>query len=111
MTTLITCLSKGYGQHVLSLIRAHDWDTVFIVTSIKVDVPEGVGLILVDENQALQQLVESISQGIKGVSGFEIAVNLTAGSGKEHMAILSAVLKQGLAVRLVDVGDEGIVEI
>ena len=37
------------------------------------------------------------------IADFEIALNLASGSGKEHMAVLEAVLQMGLNFRLVAV--------
>jgi hypothetical protein len=38
-------------------------------------------------------------------------VNLISGTGKEHMAAISAVLKLGLAIRLVGVNEGGVIEV
>ena len=38
-------------------------------------------------------------------------VNLFSGCGKEHMSIMSAILKLGLAIRFVDLSESGVKEI
>jgi len=49
---------------------------------------------------------------LKGkIRGIEAAVNLISGTGKEHMAIMSALLKLGLAIRFVTLTDSGVREI
>jgi len=40
-----------------------------------------------------------------------VALNLVSGNGKEHMAILSALLKLGIGVRLMAVTKDGVREL
>ena len=41
----------------------------------------------------------------------ETAVNLISGDGKEHMALLSALLKLGVGIRLIALTKEGVKEV
>ena len=41
----------------------------------------------------------------------EAAVNLISGNGKEHMAVISALMKLGLGIRLIALTPNGIKEI
>ena len=41
----------------------------------------------------------------------EVAVNFVSGTGKEHMALLSALLKLGIGIRLLALTKEGVTEI
>ena len=41
----------------------------------------------------------------------DVALNMVSGTGKEHMAILSALLKLGLGIRLMAVTKNGVVEL
>jgi hypothetical protein len=118
MTSLIACLSTGKGtwSQVLALLKRDEWEKVFLVTNqfgkehFKSDRP--VELIVIDENKSIPELVSDIRLGISGkISDFEVAVNLVSGTGKEHMAVLSAVLKEGFAIRLVSADERGIVEL
>ena len=45
------------------------------------------------------------------IVGTEVALNMISGTGKEHMALLSAVLKSGLGVRIVANTVEGMKEL
>jgi hypothetical protein len=118
MTSLIACLSTGKGtwSQVLQLIRRQEWEKVFLVTNqfgkdnFKSDKP--CELIVIDENKSIPELVSDIRAGLSGkIADFEVALNLVSGTGKEHMAVLSAVLKEGLAIRLVSVDSNGITEL
>jgi len=72
-------------------------------------------LIVVDFSQPIDALVkelsERIAETVPGGLATEVALNLSSGVGKEHMAVLSAVLKSGLALRLVMPGDQEPLEI
>ena len=57
-------------------------------------------------------LIEKIKNALKGrISGLEIALNLYSGEGKEHMAILAALIQLGIGFRLVIATEQGIKEI
>jgi hypothetical protein len=119
MTSLIACLGTGKGtwSQVIELIAKEEWDQIFLITNkfgkeqflIQKD---NINFIIIDETKPLINLVSDLNQQLKGkISGFEVAVNIISGTGNEHMAIISSVLKLGLAMRLVTAGKEGIEEI
>ena len=118
MTDLVACLSTGKGTwtHVKGVISGCEWDNIFLITNEfgreKFSSEKKVELIVVDSNKQLLELVEDIKKQLKDkISGTEVALNLASGTGKEHMAILSAVLKLGIGVRLVALAKEGVKEI
>jgi len=60
----------------------------------------------------LLELVEDIKKQLKDkISGTEVALNLVSGTGKEHMAILSAILKLGLGLRFIALTKDGVKEV
>jgi len=60
----------------------------------------------------LEEMRDSVIAGLKGkIKGTEVAINLVSGIGKEHMAIISAVLKLGVGVRFMAITAEGIKEL
>ena len=62
--------------------------------------------------QGLKELRNAIGQGLKDkISDTEVAVNVISGTGKEHMAIISAILKMGLGIRLIALTKDGVEEI
>jgi len=117
MTDLIVCLSSGKGTwgHVARLIEGEEWSKVFILTNQfgveKFSKPDNAEFILLNESQGIQELTAEIEQRLKGKTSHEVALNLVSGSGKEHMAILAAIMKIGLAFRLVALTKDGIKEI
>ena len=117
MTELVACLSSGKGSwnYIARLIREESWDNIFLITNefgkenFKADDAQ---LMVVDFRKPISELIKDIIENLKGkIKGIEVAVNLVSGTGKEHMAIMSALLKLGLAIRFVVVTDSGVKEI
>jgi hypothetical protein len=118
MTELVACLSTGKGTWipVIKLLNSESWSRIFLIGTAfakeKFQTDKKVEFIVFDPEKPLKELVSTISQGLnKRLFGPEVALNLSSGTGKEHMAIISAVLKQGVGIRLVTAGDSGIEEI
>ena len=117
MTYLVACLgSKGpHWDYLRKLIDSEAWEAVFIVCG-----PDGneftstkkLSFIFADSKLPLSELSRNIQQGLKDkIIDTEVAVNFVLGTGKEHMALISAVIKLGLGIRLVAYSNEGVVEI
>ena len=118
MTDLVACLSAGEKSwaHVLRLANDADWKNVFLVTNDfgrnNFRTERAVEFIVVDFQKPVFELIEDIKKGLKGkVTDLEIALNLVSGTGKEHMAILSALLKLGVGIRLMAVTKDGVREL
>lgn len=117
MTDLIACLSSGKGTwgHVARLIEGESWDKVFLITNEfgveKFQKTEKTHFILVDSRKGLKELTEDIKSQLQHKTSHEVALNLVSGSGKEHMAMISAVMGLGLAFRLMALTKNGIEEI
>jgi len=113
MPTLLACLSTGKGTwtEVNQLLNAQQWTKVFLITNAfgKQNYTvngEQIELIVLPEGSdvGVQMLVQQLKKELQGkISDFEIALNLVSGSGKEHMALLEAVMELGLNFRLVTV--------
>jgi hypothetical protein len=108
MAQLVTLLSYGKGtwNEVLQLIK-QDWDKVYLLCNefayktveinqknvIKIQIPETINDTYIEKLTSLfkKQLQHE----------FDVAVNITSGTGKEHMAMLNAILKAGVGLRFV----------
>lgn len=119
MTDLVACLSTGKGTwgNVKRVIEEGQWENVFLVTNdfgkenFKLE-GRTVELISVDARQPLGDLIESIRKGLDGkVKDTEVALNMISGTGKEHMATISAIMKLGLGFRQMALTTDGIKEI
>jgi len=108
MPTLIACLTTGKGTwtEISQIIKAQPWDKVFLITNQfgkdKFQPDPNTQLILINSFQETSDLAQQIKSQLKDkIKDFEIALNLVSGTGKEHMALLEAVLELGLNFRLV----------
>ncbi|MBT6402008.1 hypothetical protein HOK09_00935 [Candidatus Woesearchaeota archaeon] len=115
MTELVAFLSTGKGTwgHVNRLLQGmsgEKWEKIYLLTndfSIQnFKAEEGVELIeLTTKN--LDELSNEIQTKLKEkITGMEIAVNFVSGDGREHMALVSALIKMGLGFRLVGLNKE-----
>jgi len=116
MSTLIACVGEGKGtrSHVARLIKAGEWNQVFLITkdSTEKGITPNNRVIAIDMEKKIPELAEEIKQKLKGkILDTEVALNLVSGSGKEHMSILAAVLKLGLGIRLVSICNDQIVDL
>ena len=119
MPTLIACLSTGKGTwgHVSRLIAENSWSKVFLITNDFgkenfTTAGKSTELIIINQKQGIKELAAEIESKLKNrIKDPEVALNLVSGTGKEHTAILSAVLKLGLGIRLVALTQQGMEEI
>ncbi|MBW3020109.1 hypothetical protein KY334_02335 [Candidatus Woesearchaeota archaeon] len=118
MTDLVACLSTGKGTwtEVIKLIQTGTWDNVYLITNqfgkdnFKAD--EKTKLIVINDFEPIEKISQTIYNNLKGkIAWTDIAVNFVSGSGKEHMALLPALLKLGVGIRIVTVDDGKIKEV
>lgn len=118
MTELIACLSSGKGtwEHITRLINSREWEKVYLITDEfglkNFNNANRAEMIMIDTNMLLMDLTNDIVAKLKlKIIKTEVALNLISGSGKEHMAILSALLKIGVGIRLVAMTPQGVKEV
>ena len=118
MTDLVACVSSGEKSllHVSRLVNEMEWKNIFIVTNESgkhnFKCGKNVNFVVVDFERPVSLLIEDIKNELKGkVNDFEVALNMVSGNGKEHMALLSALLKLGVGIRLMAVTKEGVKEL
>ena len=108
MTELIALLGIGKGTwaEVAHLIKSQQWTKVYIITNdfgkdFRADNAE---VHVANFNKPTKQLRDDIHKILQGkIKDLEVAVNITSGTGREHMALLAAILKLGVGMRLVTV--------
>ena len=116
MTELIALLSTGKGTwgQVSGLMKKGEWEKIILVGSsfaqdFKV---EGIpfDFIEVDLDKNLLQLKKEFMSKLKGkIDGIEVALSIASGTGKEHMALQSALLSIPVGVRFTALTKEGVV--
>jgi len=114
---LIALLSTGQGTwaQVAGLVNRGEWDNVIVIgsdfaekfTSIKKFM-----FIKVDLEKKLLELRDEFSKKLKGkIDGTEVALSIASGEGKEHMALISALLGLPVGIRFTALTKDGIVMI
>ena len=115
---LVACLSTGKGTwgHVSRLIQDQDWEKIFLITNDfgkeNFSQQKPSEFIVVDSRKPMMELRDEIKERLKDkIKCTEVALNMASGTGKEHMALLSALLQLGVGIRIVALTKEGIQEL
>jgi len=118
MTELVACLSTGKGTwgHVNRLIQEQEWENIFLITNEfgkeNFTAEKPAEFLIIDSNKGIKELRDDITEKLRGkIKGLEVAVNIVSGSGKEHMALIGALLKLGVGIRPMALTKDGIQEI
>ncbi len=117
MASLVMCVGEGKGtwSSVAQVLREIPWDKVVIVTTSffreQLALEKEALFVIVDSQAELPVMVEHIRKELDGTLFGDVAVNFVSGTGKEHMAILAALLKIGVGIRLFAATKEGCKEI
>ena len=114
MSELVALLSKGEGTwaQVAGIIKQGEWENIILVgtdfaKNFQIDKPhkfiEITTTRLIDIKEELQQKLS------KEIKSMEVALSIASGDGKEHMALISALLSIPVGVRFVALTKDGIV--
>jgi len=108
MTHLIALLSSGKGTwgQVNSLIKLGQWEKIHLICNdfaYETFDPktQKANKIKFDEKKPTEEFKKLSEYFKKEVNDFEVAMNITSGTGIEHMTIISAALKAGLGIRFI----------
>ncbi len=111
---LVACLGadrESWGQ-VTGLINRGEWDKIILIKSqaaLDYPTPEGAQEVILDTTKPLIELKDRIIAQLKNsFSAFEACLSIASGSGKEHMAIISALLSIPVGIRLVAFTKNGV---
>jgi len=93
----------NWGQ-LSGLVNKAGWDKIIFVKNKEAEnfPAENIETINVDGSKPLLDLKKDIVDKLKGrISEFEVALSIASGTGKEHMALISALLSVPVGIRLV----------
>ncbi len=103
--------AEAWGQ-VTGLINRGDWEKIILVksnSSQEYISQKKVEIVNVDSSRPLIDLKKEIMEKLKGkLSGFDASLSIASGSGKEHMALISALLSLPVGIRFVVFTKNGI---
>ena len=112
---LIALLSSGKGTwgQVAGLVNRGEWDKIVLLGSEfaeKFSLDKEHEFIRVNTSQGILELKEEILGKLKDkFGGTEVALSIASGDGKEHMALISALLSIPVGVRFTALTKEGVV--
>ena len=114
---LVALLSRGEGTwaQVSGLMKFGEWDNVILVgdefsSQFKSD--KKFEFIKVDLSSRIKDLRDELSKKLKGkINGTEVALSIASGDGKEHMALISALLNFPVGIRFAALTKEGVIDL
>ena len=111
---LICLLSKDQEAwaQVSGLMKYGDWNKIILVGNEfgkQFTHEKKFEFIKIDLDKKLLELKEEFSKKLKGkFEEMEVACSIASGNGKEHMALISALLNLPMGVKFVALTKEGI---
>ncbi len=102
---------ENWGQ-ITALINRQDWERIILVKNKNAEEfapSKKADIINVNSERPLLELKKDIMDRMKNKLGeMEVALSIASGSGKEHMALISALLSIPVGIRLVVFTKEGV---
>ena len=114
---LVALLSTGKGTwgQVSGLLKHGEWDNVIILGSDfaqKFISDRKFEFVRVDLNKKLSDLQEEFKEKLKGkIKGTEVALSIASGDGKEHMALISALINLPVGIRFAALTKDGVIDL
>ena len=114
---LVALLSTGKGSwsQVSGLLKYGDWDNIIILGSEfaqKFSSEKKFELIKVDLDKRLGDLREEFLEKLRGkIKGTEVALSIASGDGKEHMALISALINLPVGIRFAALTKDGVIDL
>lgn len=114
---LVALLSTGKGTwaQVSGLMNHGEWDKIILLggefaKDFKHEKP--FEFIKVDLDKKLKDLRDEFSQKLKGkFNDLEVALSIASGDGKEHMALVSALINLPVGIRFAALTKEGVIDL
>lgn len=114
---LVALLSSGKGTwaQVAGLMKQGTWEKIFILGddfAKQFTHEKPFEFIKVDLNKRIKDLRDEFKEKLTGkFQGMEVGLSVASGDGKEHMALVSALINLPMGVRFVALTKEGILDL
>ncbi|MBT4135802.1 hypothetical protein HOD75_04690 [archaeon] len=111
---LIALVSSGKGTwgQVAGVINRGDWETITLVGNdfAKKFTTEKDFEFIETTTSSITDLKDEIMKKLKGkIKGTEVALSIASGDGREHMALISALLSLPVGIRFTVLTKDGII--
>ena len=112
---LMALLGKDDGSwaQISGLMKHGDWDKIVVVGDDEARnfvSEKKFDFVKIDFSKKIVELKEEFEKKLKGkFDGMEVACSVASGDGKEHMALISALINLPVGVRFVALTKDGIV--
>ena len=114
---LVALLSSGKGTwaQVSGLMKYGEWDKIIVIgddfaRDFKHEKP--FEFIKIDLSKKIKELRDELMQKLKGkINGTEVALSIASGDGKEHMALISALINSPVGIRFAALTKEGVIDL
>lgn len=114
---LVALLSSGKGTwgQVSGLMSHGEWDKIIILGD-----EFGAGFthekkfefVKIDLKAKIKDLREEFLKKLKGkIDGTEVALSIASGEGKEHMALISALINLPVGIRFAALTKDGVIDL
>ena len=95
---------ENWGQ-ISALINRGEWDNVILVKGRNVEGFPSLSngeIVEVNSQNSLLELKKELMEKLRmKIKDFEVSISVASGNGKEHMALISALLSLPVGIRLV----------
>jgi len=114
---LVALLSSGKGTwaQVSGLIKFGEWEKVILLGddfAKQFTAEKPFEFIRIDLNKKLKELKEEFQAKLKGkIDGTEVALSIASGEGKEHMALISALINLPVGIRFAALTRDGVIDL
>jgi hypothetical protein len=114
---LVALLSSGKGSwaQVSGLMKQGEWDSIIILGdefAKKFTHEKKFEFIKIDLGKRIKDLRDEFLEKLKGkIDGTEVALSIASGDGKEHMALISALINLPVGIRFAALTKEGVIDL
>jgi hypothetical protein len=114
---LVVLLSSGQGTwaQVSGLMKYGEWEKIIVLGgdfAKDFQHEKKFEFIKINLDKKLKELRDEFKEKLKGkFEGLEVALSIASGDGKEHMALLSALINLPIGVRFAALTKEGIIDL
>lgn len=114
---LIALLSSGKNTwaQISGLMNHGEWDKVILIgDDFAKDFThqKPFEFIKIDLSQRIKELRDDFTKKLNGkIEGMEVALSIASGEGKEHMALVSALINLPVGIRFAALTKEGVIDL